>query len=444
MRKALLLSVIALGASLQAQVFTSDLEAWTGNVPDGWVGVKTSISPDSIFQISTNPHAGSFAVGLHNTSPHKRFTTQPVTVVAGTSYSISFWVRGQGQVRTGLFDGRPGGTSGYAAYNPYVTVSSNSWQQVTQTVTAANDTVGAEFVISVLNTIAPDHLVIDDVNIDLAGPPAATSIYAIQFTTDPNGASPVTNQGVITGGRVTGLVPSVGYYLQAGNGPWSGIWVADATNTVSRGDSVTLSAIVEENFGFTRLNNVTNFTVVNGGNPDPAIANIATAEANTEPYESVLSKVTNVPCVIAPNTFGEWYVFNGDSLMVDDQMFAYPAMVGTSYNVTGPIFFSFGKFKMEPRDANDVEVANSIADAAFATVTMGPVPATDVLTIALGELSGTRVEYTMTDVMGRTVATGSFNGQRNSLDVSGLTTGSYLITLRTADATSSTRVVVQR
>jgi len=440
--------MLALGSALQAQtVFTSGFETWQGNTPDGWVGAKTSISADSIFQ-STTAHTGTYSVELHNTTPHKRFTTVQQTVVSGTSYTISFWVRGQGEVRTGLFDGRPGGSSGYAPYNGYETISTNTWQQVSQTVTAANDTVGAEFIISVLNTLAPDHLLIDDVNIELAGPPAPTSIYAIQYTTDINGSSPLTNQGVLTGGIVTGFVPSgnaMGYYIQAGTGPWSGIWVLDAANTVNRGDSVTLGATVEESFGYTRLTNVTGFSLVSSGNPDPAVTDVTTAQANTEPYEGVLSKVTNVPCVVAPNSFGEWKLFNGDSLMVDDQMYAYPAMVGTSYTVTGCMFYSFGKYKIEPRDANDVEVANSIADnAIFASVTVGPVPANEVLYITLGELSGSRVEFTLTDLVGRTVANGTMTGDRNTINVSALTTGSYVLTLRTAEATRSNVVMVQR
>ncbi|MBL8003218.1 MAG: carbohydrate binding domain-containing protein [Flavobacteriales bacterium] len=444
MRKALLLPMIALAGTLQAQtVFTSDLEGWTNNLPDGWVGSKTNINTDSIFQTANNPHGGTYAVELHNTTPHKRFTTQPVAVTSGTSYTISFWVRGQGQVRTGLFDGRPGGSSGYAPYNAYVTVSSNSWQQVTQTVTCAYDTTGGEFILSVLSTIAPDHLVIDDVNIEVAGPPAPTSIFDIQFTTDPNGASPVTNQGVLTGGRVVGVVTGAGYYLQSGTGAWSGIYVVDAVNAVNRGDSVTLGATVEESFGFTRLNNVTGFTVVNSGNPDPAVTNVSTAQANTEPFESVVCKVTNVPCVVAPNQFGEWKLFDTDSLYVDDQMFAYTPAVGTSYNVTGPLFYSFGRYKMEPRDANDVEVANSIEEGLFATATVGPVPTSDLLNIDLGALAGSRVEYTLSDLTGRSLLNGLLTNGRSTLDLSMLPAGGYLLTLRTNEAAKAVKVLVQ-
>jgi hypothetical protein len=438
--------MIALGGSLQAQtVFSSDLESWTNNLPDGWMGSKTSIAQADVTQASDNPHGGLYSVRLNNdTTSHRRFTTQPQTVVDGESYVISFWVRGQGEVRTGIFDGRSSG-SGYGPYNNYVTVSSNTWQQVSQTVSCANDTTGAEFIISVRNTIAPDHLVIDDVNIEVSGPPAPTSIYAIQFTSDPNGSSPVANQGVLTGGIVTGVVAGFGYYIQAGNGPWSGIYVSDNNNTVNRGDSVTLGGTVEESFGFTRLNNVTGFTLVSSGNPQPAVSTVSTALANTEAYESVLCQVVNVPCVVAPNQFGEWKLYDGDSLYVDDQMYAYTGVVGTSYDVTGCLFYSFGEFKLEPRDANDVSVASSIAEnGVFATVSLFPVPATDLLTIGLGELAGSRVEYVLSDLTGRMLLGGVLTSERSTLDVSGLPAGGYLVTLRAKGAVQAMKVLVQR
>jgi hypothetical protein len=297
----------------------------------------------------------------------------------------------------------------------------------------------------VRNTIAPDHLVIDDVNIEVSGPPAPISIYAIQFTNDPNGASPVVNQGVLTGGIVTGVVSGFGYYIQAGNGPWSGIYVSDNANTVNRGDSVTLGATVEESFGFTRLANANNFSLVSSGNPEPAVSSITTALANTEGYESVLSQVVNVPCVVAPNQFGEWKLFDGDSLYVDDQMYAYTGVVGTSYDVTGCIFYSFGEFKLEPRDANDVSVASSIAEnGVFATVSLFPVPATDLLTIGLGDLAGSRVEYVLSDLTGRSLLGGVLTSERSTLDVSALPAGGYLVTLRAQGAVQAMKVLVQR
>ena len=87
-----------------------------------------------------------------------------------------------------------------------------------------------------------------------------------------------------------------------------------------------------------------------GSDAVPAASVITTAQANTEPYEGVLSQVVNVECVLLPNTFGEWTVLQGtDSLIVNDLMYAYTPTLGTLYSVTGPINYAFGAFSIEPR-----------------------------------------------------------------------------------------------
>src|SRR5262245_54806379 len=135
MKKTLLLLGVAMTTAAQAQVVQSGFEAWTGNLPDGWYGSKSNIAQSAVAQVNTNPHGGTYAVQLDNTTPHKRFTCQPVTVTSGTVYNINFWVRGTGQVRTGLYDGRAD-AFGYAPYNSYVTATA-TWTEVNQTVAAA-------------------------------------------------------------------------------------------------------------------------------------------------------------------------------------------------------------------------------------------------------------------------------------------------------------------
>ena len=48
------------------------------------------------------------------------------------------------------------------------------------------------------------------------------SIYDIQFTTLPNGDSPLNGQTVNTGGIVTASYTGA-YYIQNASGPWQGI-----------------------------------------------------------------------------------------------------------------------------------------------------------------------------------------------------------------------------
>ncbi|MFZ1686151.1 MAG: T9SS type A sorting domain-containing protein [Flavobacteriales bacterium] len=442
MKRTLLLAAFAaaLNANAQTLVATS-FENWTGTVPDGWSGSKTTFAPDSVQQATVNITYGSYAVRLvNNSTSHKRFTTQPQTVVDGTAYNISWYMRGQGQVRTGLFDGRPGGSSGYATYNSYVAAGA-SWVQSTQQVVAANDTVGAEFILSVLSSSGVGVVEIDSVRIwvGTVNPPTISSIYDIQYTTLPNGDSPLLGQQAITGGRVT-ATSATGYALQAGSGPWSGIFVFD-TNAPDIGDSVTFTAAVQENFNMTQLMGVTGFAVVSSGN---AIItdNISTLQGAGEEWEGCLVKVSNADCTVAPDAFGQWTVNDGTgAILVDDIWYPYTPAVGTNYDVTGIAWYSFAERKIEPRDVNDVSLANGISDVNAIVVDVLPNPASDALTVLLP--NGV-ANYLLSDASGRMVNAGTFAQQRNAFDVSSLAPGVYDLLLTADGAVRNVRVVVQR
>ncbi|MGV9011699.1 MAG: T9SS type A sorting domain-containing protein [Flavobacteriales bacterium] len=451
MRTAVLLSAFAIAGLAGAQVFQSGFENWTGGSPDGWIGSKTNLDAAKITEVNDNVHGGTSAVRLENPDAgHKRFTTQPLTVTNGINYTITFWVRGSGNVRSGLFDGRPGTSSGYAPYGSYYAATS-TWTMVTQTVAAANDTTGAEFILSVQLTTGPEQLVIDDVNIVEAGALQPSSIYDIQFTADPNGDSPLNGQTVLTGGIVTADLPAAtaGYFVQAGSGPWSGIYVFDADHSPAIGDSVTFSASVTEYFGLTELSGVTNFTTVSTGNAlTPYV--VATGDVSLEPLESVLVKVMNASCTEIPGgaNFGKYKVNDGSGDAVVGKVIYTTVpdpLLGTAYNVTGVNYYAFSEYNILPRMASDVEFASGIADAGvLATVQVGPNPATEQLTVNLGQAANTNVSYTLTDLQGRTLQSGVFTGERGELEVAFMATGLYHLTLRSANMVKSFGVQVVR
>ncbi len=446
MRTALLLPFLTLATLGQAQVFTSGIETWAGDsIPTEWFGVKTNIEVDSIDQVTTNAHSGSFAVTLINRqTTTRRFTTQPLAVDSAQSYEVTYWVRGQGEVRVSMFDGRTE-NSGYAPNGPYTTVSSNDWTQLTGTVVCDATNPAAEFVLYVRNTIAPGDLVVDDVNIELGEivEPTVTNIYGIQYTTAPDGASPLSAQGAITGGICT-AVGGPGYFLQAGTGAWSGIWVSDTVNTPAMGDSVLLTAVVNESFDLTRLVDVSAFSIASSGNTLPNVSYVNAQLANNEAFEGVLVTVTNMPCVTTPNDFGEWQLLTSgtDSVMVDDLFYEFTPSIGASYNVTGPLTYTFDRFKIEPRYAADIELFTAISENLFSQATFGPNPTTDVLRVNTGLPFGTRVDYTLTDALGRNVRTGVLNGN-GILNTADLNSGLYHLTLRAANGAKSFAVDVR-
>lgn len=173
----------------------SGFESWTGTSPDGWYGSKSNIGTANVMQVTSGAHAGDYACQLINTaSGHKRFSTQTIHVDNGTQYVISFWVKGEGDIRVAMYDGRETG-SGYSPYSAYHSINSTSYQLCTDTVEAVNTTDAGEFILSVRNTNADgDHLIVDDatvtaiVNDDFVAEPTAT-ITGNLFSTDTYFAS---------------------------------------------------------------------------------------------------------------------------------------------------------------------------------------------------------------------------------------------------------------
>ncbi len=396
MKKVGLLSlvVIAFSQMTMAQVFTSGFESWSGpNSPDGWIGnvvspTATNVPAASITQ-SSDAQEGLLSCRLQNTnSAHQRFTTSAIDMTQGTVYSITFWAKGSGQIRTGIVTIDSGGSaqypdpSGPGAYNPYITLTS-TWTQYTQTFAAQNTSLG-EFIFSIRNTVAPDHILIDNVVItDGAVPPPPAgyvSIYDIQYTTNMSGDSPYVGQSVETSGIVTAVYGS-GYFIQNGVGPWTGIHVFNNTNMPAVGDSISIAGGVVEFFNLTQISNVTTFTNHSSGNALPEAVQITTAQSKTEPYEGVLVEVMNAECTDVNSGFGMWKINSGaDSSKVHSLIYAYTPTLGASYNITGVINFAFSEFRVCPRNIDDIEVLNaninevSIYDIQFSSAADGISP----------------------------------------------------------------------
>ncbi len=434
MRTALLLSVFALATVANAQ-FSSGLEAWNDTLPTNWIGDKTNINLDSIGKVTVNAHGGQFAVRLQNsTTNNKRFTTLPMHTDSGTVYDYSFWARGHGDVHVSLFDERIT-SSGYAPYSAYVTLNNNTdWQLITASVICTHTSDLAEFIIGCRQTFAPEHLVLDDVNIAPGAPPQQRSIHDIQYTTDAGGNSPETGNIVITGGIVTGIdtLGLNGYFIQYGPGPWSGIYVFDDIHPVNLGDSVTFQATVQEYHNATELINVTNFSV-HGNHPVPPPHLFDALAAQQEQWEGVLCRVDQATCTAVPGGT-PWSVNDGTSdLLIDSLMFLYPAVVGEVYNITGCMGQFDADRQLNPRFGSDVEFFNSVAEVnALATLNVYPNPATDVVNIKLGNPGTVGAGYSLSDALGKTLRAGKLNGTA-SLYVGELPRGLYFVRVQQGD-----------
>jgi hypothetical protein len=394
MKKGLLfmVMVVFIGFAM-SQVVATNFEDWSGGVPDGWMGDKTSINAANVTEIVGGAEYGTKVCRLEeSTTSHRRFSTQNLAVTSGQSYAFTVWVKGAGSIRTGLHNG-----SGYQDYfntsgvvNGYDNVTSSTDNvMLTYTHTATNSSANAQFIISIRSTVAPSHLEIDSVHIEevTIGPPATVSLFDIQYTTAGGTApSPLVGQLVNTGGIVM-TAPFTnssltGFFIQDGAGAWNGILV-ESGEAVSPGDSITFTGLVQESFGFTIVNNLTNFEIVSSGNSLYPITPITTAQINEEQFESILVQVTDAECTDANPGFGQWEVNDGSgAALVGNSMYQYSAQVlGTEYDITGVVYYSFNEFKILPRFAADVVVANtpppvltSIYDIQYTTDASGDSP----------------------------------------------------------------------
>lgn len=146
-------------------------EEWADGKPVGWFGEKTQTASLTVTQYTANVHGGSSACQLVvSGTSHRRFTSASLSVEGGKTYTVKFWLRGSGEVRTGFWDGQGSDGTNFS-YNLYINAGA-SWAQHEQTVTAPVTANNAELIFSVLNT-SGDHIIIDDVEFIGDGAPPA-------------------------------------------------------------------------------------------------------------------------------------------------------------------------------------------------------------------------------------------------------------------------------
>ncbi len=164
--------------------------------------------------------------------------------------------------------------------------------------------------------------------------------------------SPYDNETVVTTGLVTASF-GTHFVIQDGTGPWEGLWVQSSA-LPGRGDQVTVWGIVDEDSGNTLLAGAEIEESAPGG-PLPSPEDLTTGAAATEPYEGVLVKVSDARCMSIDQASGVWVLYDGSGpLRVGVLGNDFEPTLGTRYDVTGPVAFANGSFRVEPRGAEDI------------------------------------------------------------------------------------------
>ena len=250
------------------------------------------------------------------------------------------------------------------------------------------------------------------------------SIYDIQFNNNSNGASNYEGSQIYTGGIVYAVRDDSSFYIASGSGPWTGVYVYSNDYLLNEGDSVTLTAEVDEYYELTELKNVNNLTVISSGNT-PIINNCSTGAASSEEFEGCLIEVVNANCNNDNAGFGEWIVNDGTGdVIIDDFFYVFVPNLNTNYNVKGALTYSYGAYKLLPRNSNDVSVFVSILDNNNEVVKLYPNPLNQTnLNINLENNS----IVSLFDLSGQLIKTYQLKSGNNSLNLDFLNKGLYII-----------------
>jgi predicted extracellular nuclease len=165
-----------------------------------------------------------------------------------------------------------------------------------------------------------------------------------------------TGQTVVTNGVITGVFGQL-VSMQDGQGAYSGIWMYGPSIPVTVGDLVEVTGTVSEYNGLTQLSSPSIVIEAQGADLPMPEALTTAAVAAGEEWEGVLVQVT-ADVSNADLGYGEWGVDDSSGeCRVDDR--GYDAIgtgnviAGSSWQVTGPLDYGFGNFKIQPRSEAD-------------------------------------------------------------------------------------------
>ncbi len=360
-------------------------------------------------------HSGTFSAKLilRSTST-QRFTQYVAPINPANDYNFSFWCfdndqYGRARVNIRWYDGTGGFINGY--YGDYSS-DSTEWQQLLsgpQGAPALAETAHVEIRLYDVSGFTDSALIyVDDAYFEDLGsgtPPETLSIYEIQGQAT---SSPWENSAVVTYGIVSGVYGNDFFIEEQPGGPWHGIYVYGSSTAPARGDSVRITGMVTEYFGMTELTGPLTEVLSSGASiPGPTV--LQTGSVPVEDYESSLVRVT-ATCTDDSLGNGEWELDDSSGpVRIDDMGVSYIPVISEVYTVTGPLNYSFGNFKIEPRDSNDIVLGGGVSETNLQnknfSLRIFPTLIINSVSVNLSVLGKVNAEISIYGISGRKIAT---------------------------------------
>ncbi|HYQ55834.1 MAG TPA: T9SS type A sorting domain-containing protein [Draconibacterium sp.] len=217
------------------------------------------------------------------------------------------------------------------------------------------------------------------------------------------------NSEVIIEGEITAISES-GYFIQDKSEPWSGIFVEDnSKSTHVIGESIKLKGKIVEEEGITKLKDIIESESIDEEfNIIPITLDGGTALS--EMYESVLIQYNGVKAKTLNDAylyFGEWTVAGtqNNAIIIDDLIYQYEPSVNHYYNITGIGYYSFSKYKLEPRKYEDIKDLTLVGvnELENQTFNIYPNPFSNEVNIEFVLFGAKRIAVTIYDMYGRKI-----------------------------------------
>ena len=200
------------------------------------------------------------------------------------------------------------------------------------------------------------------------------SICQVQYTTDRGAGSdcypsPWSGQTVTISGIVTAVKSgdSPYFWLQDGGTPWSGIFFYDTSVDPQVGDSLTVTAQIDEYHGRTEAKDVSNLKIHRHSCPYDTV-DISTGDLGAacsfsgEALEGCLVRVRDVRVTRLPDQYNQWWVDDGSGeCQIDENCYPLqfdPNWQDTCLSITGVVDYSWGEYEIDPRGPGDIAEAS--------------------------------------------------------------------------------------
>jgi hypothetical protein len=237
----------------------------------------------------------------------------------------------------------------------------------------------------------------------------------------------VTVAGIVTGNMTICNCRCYGefYVENPPGGPWSGLKIYDEIPTpVANGDNVIVAGFVTEYYNDTEITPVHYLRIVSHGNPIPGPDSLGAGALNgqsspsAERWEGVFVRMNPafVYDTLGWGGFGEWATWDlkspADSTKIGHTgTYTYVPRIGKWMSIQGPVSYTYGNYRIEPRTDADIDTVNVVAvepgslpkPQVFALEQNSPNPFNPVTSIFFSIPEKEEVGLYVCDVSGRVV-----------------------------------------